>query len=141
MPRKTYGARYPHATTAARKHECLMCAVIGKIAGRAGEGTEEWGTPHRMPVLDVTEAEAEEIRDQLFNGRNCRKLARVHGQLSVSVTFLTGDEQLVNSPAFRRPEGYVLVVRVWQRAHAQAEIARRVEAGEKLTYNVLRETA
>jgi hypothetical protein len=139
MPRKTAGYRYPHATTDARRHDHRMCAVIQKIAERAASGTEDWGTPHRLPPLDTTEAQAEEIRDQLFNGRNCRRVARAAGgPLSVSVTFLTPDGQLANSPAVRRPEGYILIVRVWQRGTSRLHIAARVENGERLPYNPLR---
>jgi hypothetical protein len=116
-----------------------MCHVIGLVAERAGAEREPWGTPHQLPPLAAAdEAEAEEIRDQLFNGRHCRKLARKYGKLSVSVTFLTPEETLVNSPAVRRPEGWVLVVRVWTRDAAHAEIVRRAGAGQTLSYNVLK---
>lgn len=141
MPRNTYGRRYPHATTEARKHNCVMCHIVGMIAERAASGAEEWGTPHQMPALaSHTEHEAEQIRDQLFLGRSCRKNKKHAGALSVSVTYLTPDGQLVNSPPARRDEGYVLVVRVWTRDAAYAEMSRRADAGVPFAYNPLKET-
>lgn len=138
MPRNTYGNRYPHVTTAARKHECRMCAVVGAIAAAAGSGAEAWGTAHRMPALEGEASAAEDIRDALFAARGCRALAGEHGKLSVSVKFVAPDDSERNKPPVRRPEGYVLVVRVWRRDQAQQEIARRVSAGEGLSYNVMR---
>ena len=138
MPRKQAGRKYPHVTTAARKHEHVMCPVIGAIAERARAGDEPWGTMHDMPVLAVDEERAEKIRDQLFGGRYCRKLATQHGALSVSVTYRTPTGELQTSPPVRLEGGYQLVVRVWTRSASKAEIARRADAGEPLAYNVMR---
>ena len=140
MPRKGAGAKYPFATTAARTHDCTMCPVIGHIAERARTGDEPWGTEHDLSLPgEVTEERAEEIRHQLFGGKRCRKLARTHGELSVSVTYRTPDGTLQNSPPVRLEAGYQLVVRVWTRRAANAEIERRVEAGEPLAFNVMRQ--
>jgi hypothetical protein len=115
-----------------------MCPVIGTIAEQARQGDEPWGTEHDMPLLPVDEAQAEIIRRQLFAGKRCRRLAAVHGALSVSVTYRTPDGSLQNSPPVRLEGGYKLVVRVWTAADAKAEIVRRVEAGEPLTWNPMR---
>lgn len=138
MPRRQAGYRYPFATTDARKHECAMCDVIIAIADRADTGKEPWGTPHEMPAMQVTEARAAEVRRQLFGGRNCKRARRLYGELSVSVTYLRPDGEMVNQPAVRLEQGYVLCVRVWSRDQAKREIARRVQAGEELSYNVLK---
>ena len=63
MPRSQAGYKYPHVTTDARKHECRLCEVVGKIAERAAAGDEEWGTAHHMPPVNASEERAEEIRD------------------------------------------------------------------------------
>lgn len=138
MPRTAAGRRYPHATTDARRHACIMCHIIGMIADRAAAGAEEWGTPHRMPPVTDGEDCAAQVRRDLFLGRSCRKLASRHGPLSVSVHWLTPGGETVNRPAVRRPEGWVLVVRVWSRDQGNAEIVRRASAGEQLHYNVLK---
>lgn len=137
MPRKTAGKRYPFATTDARPHDHSLCRVVGKIAERAARGDEPWGTVHRMPPVPGEE-QAADIRRRLFLGRDCKALARQHGELSVQVRYLGEDGEAGNSPA-RRPEGYVLAVAVWPRDRGKAEIARRVNDGESLHYNVLRE--
>jgi hypothetical protein len=116
-----------------------MCPVIGAVAERARAGDEPWGTEHDMPLLPVDEARADEIRHQLFGGKRCQRLARIHGALSVSVTYRRPDGGLQNSPPIRLEGGYQLVVRVWNRATAKAEIERRVEAGEPLSFNVMRQ--
>lgn len=139
MPRKGAGARYPFATTAARTHDCTMCPVIGHIAERARNGDEPWGTEHDIGPLSLDEDRIEQIRHQLFGGKRCRKLARTHGELSVSVTYRTEAGELQNSPPVRLEAGYQLVVRVWTRRAANAEIERRVEAGEPLAFNVMRQ--
>jgi len=117
-----------------------MCPVIGAIATQARSGEEPWGTEHPMPPLPLDEARVEQIRHQLFGGKRCQKLARIHGALSVSVTYRRDDGQLQNSPPVRLEGGYHLVVRVWASAIGKAEIARRAEAGEPLAFNVMRET-
>lgn len=140
MPRKGAGAKYPFITTQARKHDHTMCPVIGTIAERARNGDEPWGTEHDLPILGgVDEARINEIKNQLFTGRSCTRLAREHGALSVSVTYRTPDGGLQNSPPVRLEGGYQLVVRVWSRAAAKAEIERRVSNGEALAYNVMRQ--
>lgn len=138
MPRKGAGYKYPHVTTAAKVHDHTMCPVIGAIATRARAGDEPWGTEHEMPPLPLDEDAVTRIKNQLFLGRSCQKLAREHGALSVSVTYRTPDGQLQNSPPVRLEGGYVLVVRVWDRRTAKAEIERRVEQGQPLAYNVMR---
>lgn len=138
MPRTGAGRRYPHATTDARRHACTMCHVVGLVAERAESGAEDWGTPHRMPPVTDGEDRAEQVRRDLFVARSCPKLAKRHGPLSVSVQWLAADDSTVNRPTVRRPEGWVLVIRVWSRDQARAEIARRVGAGEQLHYNVMR---
>lgn len=137
MTRKTAGARYPHASSTARKHDHTWCPVVGAIIGRAGSGTEPWGTEHDMPALGTAE-QAATIRQGLFRGRDCIRLRKENGaELSVSVTYRDDRGRLRNQPATRGGK-YVLVVRVWPRKIAKQEIARRVGAGEKLHYNVLR---
>jgi hypothetical protein len=137
MPRTSAGKAYPHITTDAKKHECRLCDVIGKIAERARSGEEKWGTEHDMPLLSRSESEIAEIRRQLFAARYCRRLALVHGTLSVSVTYRGPDGSLINSPPVRLEGGYQLVVRVWSREQSKKEIVRRVAAGESLAYNVM----
>jgi hypothetical protein len=137
MPRKTAGARYPHASSTARIHDHQWCPVIGTVAERVAAGAEQWGVPHPLPVLP-TEAQALRIRQGLFRGRDCAKLKAKHGQLSVSVMFQAPDGTLSNT-AVPAGGGYRLVVRVWDRKTAKREITRRVKDGEPLPYNVLRE--
>ena len=137
MPRTRAGYRYPHASTDAREHDHRMCAVIDAIAQRAGSGAEEWGTAHHMPPLGSA-TEAHRARNKLFNGRDCAKLAKAHGALSVSVMYLTPSGEYTNTRT-TAGDGYVLVVRVWPRATGQQEIVSRVGRGERLTYNAFRE--
>jgi hypothetical protein len=112
-----------------------MCAVVGKIAGRARDGLEQWGTFHQLPPIDVTEQRATEIRQALFAARYCRRLAAEHGALSVSVMWERPDGQRVNGDPVRAEGGYRLVVRVWTRPKAKKEIVRRVNNNEPLDYN------
>lgn len=137
MPRTTAGHRYPHVSTTARPHDHAMCKVIEAIAERAASGTEEWGTIHDMPPVG-DEVKAHALRNKLFNARNCGQLADKYGPLSVSVRYRHPDGQLRNQrvPAGR---GYVLVVAVYPRDMARAEITRRVGDGKKLAYNPRRE--
>jgi hypothetical protein len=138
MPRKGAGYKYPHITTAARVHDHTMCPVTSAIAEAARAGDEPWGTEHDMPIMAVDADKAIEIRRKLFTAKDCKRLAAVHGALSVSVTWRTPEGGLQNSPPVRLEGGYQLVVRVWAKSIAKAEIQRRVEAGEPLAYNVMR---
>lgn len=138
MPRRGAGYRYPHATTDAREHACRMCTVIGLIAAKARDGAEEWGTLHQLPPLD-SGPQARKIRNQLFDGRTCKKNTNVHGELSVSVKYLNPDGTHTDSSALT-DHGYVLVVRVWPKDTGRKEITRRVSRGESLAFNPYRET-
>ena len=133
MPRTTAGHRYPHVSVTARTHDHAMCKVVEAIAKRAAGGAEEWGTTHRMPPVG-DQQRAGELRNKLFNARNCGILAGKYGPLSVSVRYLHPDGELRNK---RVPagSGFVLVVAVYPRADGRAEIARRVGDGKKLDYN------
>lgn len=136
MARKTAGARYPHASSTARQHDHRWCPVIGVIAERVADGAEDWGLEHVMPPIG-SETRAVEIRQGLFRGRDCAKLKKAHGELSVSVTYRAPDGTLSQSPVVTY-QGYVLVVRVWPRVAGKKEVARRVTDGEALHYNVMR---
>jgi hypothetical protein len=136
MARKTAGARYPHASSTARQHDHQWCPVVGTVAERVAAGSEEWGTPHPLPP-QVADGRAAQIRQGLFRGRDCIKLRKQHGQLSVSVTYQREDGTLSNTPVLNDGK-HVLVVRVWSRAIAKKEITRRVTSGEGLHYNVLK---
>lgn len=136
MPRKTAGARYPHASSTARQHDHRWCPVVGIVAERVTAGKEDWGLEHALPPIG-SETRAAEIRQGLFRGRDCAKLKKAHGELSVSVTYRMPDGTLSNSPVATE-RGYVLVVRVWSRTIAKKEITRRVSDGEALHYNVMR---
>lgn len=136
MARKTAGAKYPHASSTARPHDHRWCPVVGAIAEQVKAGNEEWGTPHPLPPV-MSDLLAVQIRQGLFRGRDCIKLRKKHGQLSVAVGFQRADGTLSNRPVTSDGK-YILVVRVWSRVIARQEIARRVGGGEKLHYNVLR---
>jgi len=129
----TAGARYPHASTAARVHDHRMCRVIEVILGRVQAGAEPWGTPHPMPAL-TDEDTARATRARLFNARNCGQLAGTYGEISVSVMYAKPNGTLTNT---RTPGegGYVLVVRVFDRATGRRAIINRVANGEQLSYN------
>lgn len=136
MARKTAGAKYPHASSTAREHDHQWCPVVGTVAERVTAGSEQWGTPHPLPPLPADESAAR-IRQGLFRGRDCAKLKKQHGPLSVSVTYQKPDGTLSNRPVLNGGK-YVLVVRVWSRDIAKKEITRRVADGEGLHYNVLK---
>lgn len=137
MARKTAGYRYPHATTAARQHDHSMCAVAETIAARAEAGAEEWGTPHRLPPVGDP-AEAHRIRNRLFAAKQCKRVQKAHGMLSIAVHYLTDGEELTNTRT-ATGRGHILVIRVWPIAHGRARITERVEAGEQLDYNPWKE--
>lgn len=127
MARTRAGKRYPHVTTAAREHNHRMCPVVGKITERAAAGAEPWGTRHDMPPVPA-EQTAREVKAAFYSARYCKQLMAATGEpLSIQSDF----DQLGD-------KSYVVWVRVWPRSIAKAEIARRVNAGEPLAYNVLR---
>lgn len=136
MARKTAGARYPHASSTAREHDHRWCPVVAAVAAQVKAGGEEWGQPHPLPAV-ASDILAVQIRQGLFRGRDCAELKKKHGQLSVSVTF-RGDDGELHNKLVTSGGKYVLVVRVWSRAIAKQEIARRVGDGEQLHYNVMR---
>jgi hypothetical protein len=114
-------------TTAAKPHNHRMCPVIEVIADRVAAGAEPWGTRHDMPPVPG-ESAAREIKQAFYSARYCKQLTSKLGEpLSVQCDFgRIGDKS------------YQVWVRVWPRSVAKAEIARRVNAGEPLAYNVLR---
>jgi hypothetical protein len=136
MARKTAGAKYPHASSTARVHDHQWCPVVGTVAERVAAGSEEWGTAHPLPPQPA-DGRAVLIRQGLFRGRDCAKLKKQHGELSVSVTYQREDGTLSNTPVLNDGK-HVLVVRVWSRDIAKKEIAGRVGRGERLHYNVLK---
>jgi hypothetical protein len=138
MPRKTAGYKYPHVSSTAREHDHRMCAVIDAIARRAASGAEPWGTPHHMPPLG-DESQAHRVRNRLFGGRSCPRLARVHGTLSVSVMYATDAGEYTNART-ATGKGFVLVVRVFTRDAGQQAITERVASGQQLAYNPRKET-
>lgn len=119
MGKRPAGDRYPHATTAAREHDCTWCPVVQVIYDRAQAGKEPWGTVHYFPTVPKEET-ALKIKRGFYAGR------RRHGW-----SVQAGYEQL-DSGGFRP------WLRVYTRAQAKAEIIRRVKNGEPLAYNVAR---
>lgn len=129
MPRKTAGARYPFATTATREHAHQFCPVIAAIARRAKSGGDSWGTLHTMPAV-ADEADAKAAKNGFYAARYCAEVREVIGE---PASIQAGYEP--DGDAFRP------WVRVWPRSVAKQEIARRVAAGEQLSYNVARRRA
>lgn len=127
MARTRAGKRYPHVTTAAREHNHRMCPVVEMIADRVAAGAEPWGTRHDMPAVPADKI-AREVKQAFYSARYCKQLMAKTGEpLSVQSDF-----DRIGKTSF------VVWVRVWPRSVAKAEIARRVNAGEPLAYNVLR---
>ena len=125
MPRTRAGRRYPHVTTEARPHNHQFCPVVSAIAAAAAKGDEPWGTRHEWHV--TTEDAARSARTGFYAARYCKA---VRGQL--------GEPASVQSQYEPDGETWKVWVRVWPRSAARAEIARRVKAGERLAYNVMR---
>lgn len=125
MARKQAGRRYPHATTDAKPHNHRMCPVVGEIIAAAVQGAEPWGTRHEWTVR--TEDIARDAKTGFYATRYCRQLRA-----------LLGEPVSVQSDCEPAGEHWKVWVRVWPRSVAKAEIARRVESGEKLAYNVMR---
>ena len=132
MGNKPAGARYPHATTAARTHDHRWCPIIGEIARAAAEGREQWGTLHTFdPVPDQRNEQgtgAADIKQGFYRARSCR-LIRTDGLPPISVQ---ADYDRLSDGTFRP------WCRVFTREQAKAEIVRRVNKGETLAYNPLR---
>lgn len=128
MGRRPAGHRYPHATTAAKDADHSRCPVLAAVAQLVAEGREPWGTVHEHTV--ATEAEAIEWKNALYKARNHtgRKRGACYPRaLSVRATI---------APAGKK---WRVTLQVWDRQAGKAEIVRRVQAGEKLAYNVRRE--
>ena len=125
MANKRAGAKYPHATTDRRPHNHQMCPVVTKIAEAAEAGTEQWGTRHEWPVR--SEDLARKAKQGFYAARYCR-----------DVTRLLGEPVSVQADAEQDGDTWRVWVRVWPRSVARREIARRVRAGERLAYNVMR---
>lgn len=125
MPRSGTGRRYPYATTAARQHNHQFCPTVAAIARNAQAGAEEWGKRHEWHVTSEDNAQA--AKAGFYAARNCKE---IKGQIGEPASVQSGYE----------PDGetFVTWVRVWPRSVAKAEIARRVQAGEPLSYNVLK---
>jgi len=114
-----------------------MCRVVEVILKRVAEGTEPWGTPHPMPAL-ADEMAAHRTRNRLFGARNCGQLAKLHGAISVSVTYLKPDAVTLTNTRTPGPGGYTLVVRVYDRDTGRRAIINRVRNGDALAYNPLK---
>ena len=128
MARKQAGRGYPHISSTARPHNHRMCPVIAEIARAAYAGHEPWGTRHEWTVR--TEQLAKDAKTGFYAAKRCGQLKNEFGEyISVQTDI--------------EPHGdaWKVWVKTWPRSVAKAEIARRVEAGEPLAYNVLRGTA
>lgn len=106
-----------------------MCPVLAAVAGRAERGTESWGTPHPLPPVP-DKATADKAVKSLYRARNHTGLKRGGcGSRALSV----------RAVAIRNHDGtWTITLQVWDRKLGKKEIARRVQAGESLKYNVLR---
>ena len=119
MAKRPAGRKYPHVTTAAKQHDCTFCAVVQVIYDRAAAGKEPWGALHYMPAV-ASEVTALEAKRGFYRSR------RKHGWS------VQADYERLDDGTFRP------WVRVWTREAARAEIVRRVQNGEALSYNVAR---
>lgn len=118
MPRRSAGARYPHATTYARTHDHRFCPVVAVIAAQAKAGAEPWGTLHALDPVPAEAIAAEAVKG-LYR-------ARRHGYSIRARYALNGDGV------------YVITVQVWTREMGKQNVISRATAGERLPYNVMR---
>lgn len=125
MPRKQAGRKYPFATTDAKPHNHKMCPVITAIATKAHAGDEPWGTPHTWHL--PSEADAKTAKTGFYAARYCRE-----------ITKLLGEPVSIRANYEPRGDTFALTVQAWPRSVAKQEIARRVQNGEALAYNVMK---
>lgn len=128
MARTRPGRKYPYTTTDARQHDHRFCDVVAAIAARAQAGQEEWGTVHPMPPVPSLST-ADDAKRGIYR-------ARKHGYSVRAVVLGPGDELPAGGQV---PAGqYVVTVQVWTRTAAKGYIASKVQAGQRLAYNVRR---
>jgi hypothetical protein len=120
------GARYPHATTAAKQADHRFCAVLEHLRQDIRAGNRQWGELVELgQAADFEQARDAErglYRARSHTGRTC------------------GDEPL-SIRVHKQPAAdgsWSLWVQVWTRAAGQAHVASTVGAGQKLAYNVQR---
>lgn len=124
--RRPAGARYPHATTAAREADHTFCAVLEHARQDIRAGRRQWGDVIELgDVPDAAAARDAErglYRARYHTGRSC------------------GDEPLsIRVTKTAKPDGaWAMAIQVWTRAAGQQHVADTVKSGRPLSYNVLR---
>jgi hypothetical protein len=130
MAKRPPGARYPHVTTDAREADHSYCPVLAAVLSRIETGKESWGSLHVAPQRFASREAALEARRGLFRARN--HTGRKRGSCGARALSLQSGAEM------QADGSWVVWYRVFDRAAAKKEIARRVGAGEPLAYNVMR---
>jgi hypothetical protein len=130
MPNRSAGARYPHATTAAREADHTWCPALAAVAAEVEAAREPWGQLQGPYPVPGGEAAAREAKRALFRARNhTGKKRDACGARALSVSAECGPDEAGN---------WSVWFRVYDRSAAKKEITRRVRSGESLAYNVMR---
>lgn len=129
MPNRRPGVRYPHVTTDAREADHSYCPVLEVVRARVGAGAEHWWELHKMPPVP-DEQTARDAKNGLYRARNHTSKRR--GSCGPVPLSIQADYDANADGTF------TVWFRVTTRALAKAEIARRVNRGESLAYNVMR---
>lgn len=129
MPNRRPGARYPYATTDAREPDHSYCPVLETVRRRVEAGAESWWQLHRMPPV-ADEQTARDAKAGLYRARNHTSKRR--GSCGPVPLSIQADYEPLEDGTFS------VWFRVTTRALAKAEIARRVNRGQSLAYNVMR---